>query len=164
MPQDWNGRDRELKQKEEENEKNSGRRTEQKCRGGGCCCNCFPAQRSLVPVRPRPSLPAEPDSTRSQTWEGGLNQTYEPQNMTWQVQQEKRGGGESWCELIELHSAKSTVWGGWKRSDWQAAVHNDCIGRWGLLLRVLTLRRCCTVTVAGPLSQRVTHHRHHACP
>ncbi|KAJ4927371.1 hypothetical protein JOQ06_015103, partial [Pogonophryne albipinna] len=43
-----------------------------------------------------PSLPTEPTSPLSQTREGGLNQTYEPQNMTWQVQQEKRGvGGES---------------------------------------------------------------------
>lgn len=50
---------------------------------------------SQSPVQSGPSLPAEPTSTRSQTREGGLNQTYEPQNMTWQVQQEKRGGGES---------------------------------------------------------------------
>lgn len=55
------------------------------------------------------SLPTDPTSLFSQTGDGGLNQTHEPRNMTWQVQQEKRGGGESWCELIELHLAKNTM-------------------------------------------------------
>lgn len=50
-----------------------------------------------------PPLPAEPTSTRSQTGRRGLNQTHEPQNMTWQVQQEKRGEGQAQGELIELH-------------------------------------------------------------
>lgn len=53
-----------------------------------------------------PPLPVEPTSTRSQTGRRGLNQTHEPQNMTWRVQQEKRGGGGMRCELIELHLAE----------------------------------------------------------
>lgn len=53
-----------------------------------------------------PPLPAEPTSTRSQTGRRGLNQTQEPHNMTWQVQQEKRGEGHTQCELIELRKKK----------------------------------------------------------
>lgn len=55
-----------------------------------------------------PPLPVEPTSTHFQTGRRGLNQTHEPQNMTWRVQQEKRGGGETQCELIELHLAEKT--------------------------------------------------------
>lgn len=49
--------------------------------------------------------------------------------MTWQVQQEKRGGGESWCELIELHLAKNTMCGAEKgETEWLcliATVYTD---------------------------------------
>lgn len=72
----------------------------------------FPSSGKFSPDATGPSLPTEPTSPLSQTREGGLNQTYEPQNMTWQVQQGKRGvGGELVCELIELHLAKNTMCG-----------------------------------------------------
>lgn len=99
--------------------------------GGWGGCNCFPARGSSVPVPS--SLPMEPTSTRSQTREGGLNQTFEPQNMTWQVQQEKKGGGESWCELIELHPAKNTMCG----------AESGQTDRLRFIMTVYTHRECC---------------------
>lgn len=70
----------------------------------------FPSSEKFSPDTTGLFVPEEPTTPLFETREGGLNQTHELQNMTWQVQQEKKGGGESQCELIELRSAKNTMW------------------------------------------------------
>lgn len=115
MPQDWDGRDRVLRKER--------KRKEQQWTGGEEMVVLMVGEVDVIVSQPGkfsldatgPPLPAEPTSTRPQTGQRGLNQTHEPQNMTWQVQQEKRGEGQTQCELIELHlvrkkKKKHRVW------------------------------------------------------